>query len=135
MHREQRCLPHPHPWTDLRHERGGGWQKRKTDTDCTCTCAVVIHHSDRSPLEEVHQVQDGSAEGGEVGVQADIVGVPVVGHLMLPLGLDVGDPQSVADGLDRVGRRAVRGAENGCDPEGELVARCEDRSVKTNKSV
>lgn len=108
-----------------------GARRRQTDEDCTC--AVVIHHSDRSPLEEVHQVQDGSAEGGEVGVQADIVGVPVVGHLMFPLGLDVGNPQSVADGLDRVGRRAVRGAKNGCDPEGKLVARCEDRSVSINR--
>lgn len=79
------------------------WRQKKTHSDCTCTCAVVIHHSDRSPLEEVDQVQDGSAEGGEVGVQADIVRVPVVGHLMLPLGLDVGNPQSVADGLNRVG--------------------------------
>lgn len=79
----------------------------KTDTDCTCTCAVVVHHGDRSPLEEVHQVEDGSTEGGEVGVQADIVRVPVVGHLMLPLGLDVGHSQSIADGLHCVGRRAV----------------------------
>lgn len=77
--------------------------KMKTDTNCTCTCAVVIHHSDGSPLEEVHQVKDGSAEGGEVGVQADIVRVPVVGHLMLPLGLDVGHSQSVAYGLDGIG--------------------------------
>lgn len=89
------------------HAKQEQHQKKKTDNDCTCTCAVVIHHSDRSPLEEVHQVQDGSAEGGEVGVQADIVRVPVVRHLMFPLGLDVGNPQSVADGLDRVGRRAV----------------------------
>lgn len=110
-------------------------QTRKTDTHCTCTCAVVIHHSDRSPLEEVHQVQDGSAEGGEVGVEADVVRVPVVGHLVFPLGLDVGNPQSVADGLDRVGRRAVRGAENGCDPEGELIARCEDGNVRITTSV
>lgn len=50
----------------------------RTDTNCTCTCAVVIDHSDCPPLEEVHQVEDGSAEGGEVGVQADIVRVPVV---------------------------------------------------------
>lgn len=76
--------------------------KMKTDTDCTCTCAVVIDHSDCSPLEEVHQVEDGSTEGGEVGVQADIVRVFVVGHLMFPLGLDVGHSQSIADGLDRV---------------------------------
>lgn len=105
---------------------------KKTDNHCTCTCAVVVHHRDRSPLEKVHQVQDGSAEGGEVGVQADVVRVPVVGHLMFPLGLDVGNAQGVADGLNRVGRRAVRGAKNGCHPEGKLVARCEDGSVNIN---
>lgn len=69
----------------------------------------------------MHQVEDGSAEGGEVGVQADVVRVPVVGHLMLPLGLDVGHSQSVADGLDRIGRRAVRGAKNGRHPERKLI--------------
>lgn len=93
----------------------------ETDTNCTCTCAVVIDHGDRSPLEEVHQVEDGSAEGGEVRVQADIVRVPVVWHLVLPLGLDVGHSQSIADGLDCISRRAVWGAKNGRHPEGKLV--------------
>lgn len=83
----------------------------------------------------MHQVQDGSAEGGEVGVEADVVRVPVVGHLVFPLGLDVGNPQSVADGLDRVGRRAVGGAKNGRDPKGELIARCEEGSVGITTSV
>lgn len=100
---------HPHHW------------KVRTDTDCTCTCAVVINDSDRPPLEEVHQVQDGSAEGREVGVQADIIGIPVVGHLVLPLGLDVRHAQSVADGLDGIGRRAVWGAKNGRHAEGKLI--------------
>lgn len=105
------------------------------DTHCTCTCAVVIHHSDCSPLEEVHQVQDGSAEGGEVGVQADIVGVPVVGHLVLPLGLDVGHPQSVADGLDRIGRRAVRGAKDGRHTKGKLITCWENKEAGQNMTT
>lgn len=83
----------------------------------------------------MHQVQDGSAERGEVGVEANIVRVPVVGHLVFPLGLDVRNPQSIADGLDRVGRRAMRGAKNGCNPKGKLIARCEDRNVRITMSV
>lgn len=69
----------------------------------------------------MHQVQDGSAQGGEVREQADVVRVPVVRHLVLPLGLDVGHAQGVADGLDRIGRRAVRGAKDGRHAQGELV--------------
>lgn len=87
----------------------------------TCTCAVVVDHSDGSPLEEVNQVQNGSAEGREVRVQADVVGIPVVRHLMLPFRLDVGHSQSIADGLHRVGRRAVRRPKYGGHSQGQLV--------------
>lgn len=107
----------------------------KTDTDCTCTCAVVIDHSDCSPLEEVHQVEDGSTEGGEVGVQADIVRVFVVGHLMFPLGLDVGHSQSIADGLDRVSWRAVWRAKDGRHPKGKLVTCWKSEQVFCNEAL
>ena len=88
---------------------------------CSLTCAVIVDHRDGLPLEEVHQVQDGSAERGEVRVEADVERVPVVGHLVLPLGLDVGDAQSVTDGLHRIGRGAVRGAKDGRHTQRELV--------------
>ena len=71
------------------------------------TSAVIIHNRDSLPLEELHQVETGTAERREVRVEADVEGVLVVRHLVLPAGLDVGNPQSVADGLHGIGRRAV----------------------------
>lgn len=87
------------------------------------TGAVVVNHRHRLPLEEVHQVQDGPAQRGEVRVKVDVEDVPVVRHLVLPLGLDVRHPQGVADGLDRVGRGAVRRPKDGRHPQRELVTR------------
>lgn len=86
------------------------------------TGAVVIDHGHRLPPEEVDQVQNGPTERGEVGEEADVEDVPVVRHLVLPAGLDVRHAQGVADGLDRVGRGAVRGSEDGGHPQRELVA-------------
>lgn len=81
------------------------------------TCAVIIDNGDCLPLEEVNQVQNGPAERGEVWVEADVEGVPVVRHLVLPFGLDVGHAKCVTDGLDRIGRRAVGGPEDGRHPQ------------------
>lgn len=72
-------------------------------SDRGLTGAVVVNHCDRLPLEEVNQVKDGPAQGGEVRIQADVEDVSVVRYLVLPLGLDVRNPQGVADGLDSVG--------------------------------
>lgn len=88
---------------------------------CFLTCAVIINHSHRLPLEEVNQVQDGAAEGGEVRIEADVEDVSVVRHLVLPLSLDVWHPQGIANGLDRIGRGTVRGTEDGCHPQRKLV--------------
>lgn len=88
------------------------------------TGAVVVDHRHRLPPEEVHQVQDGAAQGREVRVQVDVEDVPVVGDLVLPPGLDVGHPQRVADGLNRVGRGAVGGAKDGRHSQRQLVASC-----------
>lgn len=85
------------------------------------TSAVIIHNCDSLPLEELHQVQNGTAERREVRVETDVEGVLVVGHLVLPAGLDVGNPQGVADGLHCVGRRAVGRPEDGSHPERQLV--------------
>lgn len=85
------------------------------------TCAVIIHDCDSFPLEELHQVQNGTAERGEVWVETDIEGVFVVWHLVLPAGLNVGHAQGVADGLHSVCWRAVRRPEDGSHPERELI--------------
>lgn len=92
-------------------------------TTCVCglTSAVIINHSDRLPLEEVDQVQDGPAEGGEVWIEANVEDIPVVRYLVLPLGLDVWHPQGIANGLDRISRGTVRGTEDGRYPQRELV--------------
>lgn len=74
---------------------------------CGLTSAVIINHSDRLPLEEVDQVQDGPAEGGEVRIEANIEDVSVVRYLVLPLSLDVWHPKGVTNGLDRIGRGTV----------------------------
>lgn len=68
------------------------------------TGAVVVHNCDRFPLEKLHQIQDGSAKGREVWVETDVEGILVVGHLVLPAGLYVRNPQGITDGLDCIGR-------------------------------
>lgn len=94
---------------------------KSRESVCYLTCAVIINHSDRLPLEEVNQVQDGTAEGGEVWIEADVEDVSVVRHLVLPLSLNVWHPQGIANGLDRIGWGTVRGPENGCHPKRKLV--------------
>lgn len=85
------------------------------------TSAVIINHSDRLPLEEVDQIQDGPAQGGEVWIEANVENISVVRYLVLPLGLDVWHPQGIADGLDCVGRGTVRGTKDGRYPQRKLV--------------
>lgn len=74
---------------------------------CSLTSAVIIYHSHGLPLEKVDQVQDGPAEGREVWIEANVEDVSVVRYLVLPFGLDVWNPQCIANGLDSIGRGAV----------------------------
>lgn len=85
------------------------------------TGAVVVHNGDGFPLEELHQIQDGTAEGREVRVEADVEGVLVVGHLVLPAGLYVRNPQGIADGLDCVCWRAVWRPKDSSHPKWQLI--------------
>lgn len=94
---------------------------KNTEKVCGLTSGVIINHSNRLPFEEVHQVQDGPAQRGEVGVEADVEDVSVVWYLVLPLGLDVRNSQGVANRLDRISWGTVGGAEDGCHPQRELV--------------
>lgn len=94
------------------------------------TSAVIIDNCDSFPLEELHQVQNGTAEWREVWVETDIEGVFVVWHLVLPAGLDVGNPQSIADRLNCICWRAVRRPEDGSHPKRQLITGCRgDRSL------
>lgn len=85
------------------------------------TSAVIIHNCDSFPLEELHQVQNGTAEWREVWVKTDIERIFVVWHLVLPAGLYVGNPQSIADGLHSICWRAVWRPEDGGNPKRELI--------------
>lgn len=88
------------------------------------TGAVVIDHRDRPPSEEMNQVQYGPTQRGEIRIQADIIRVSVIRHLMFPAGLNVRDAQGVRYRLHRIGRWAVGGAKDGCHAQRELLTRC-----------
>lgn len=85
------------------------------------TCAVVIHHGGRPPLQVLHKVQNGMAEGRVVGVQVDIESVLVIQRVMLPSKLYVGDLQGVANRLDGIGAGALGRSKDCYDPQSELV--------------
>lgn len=85
------------------------------------TSAVVIHNCDSFPLKKLHQIQDGAAQGREVWVETDVEGILVVWHLVLPAGLYVGNPQSIADGLHSIGWWTVWRTEDSSHPKRQLI--------------
>lgn len=98
------------------------------------TSAVVVHNCDCFPLEKLHQIQDGSAKGREVWVETDVEGILVVGHLVLPAGLYVRNPQGITDGLDCIGWWAVWRPKDSSHPKWQLITSWRgERSLLTRR--
>lgn len=85
------------------------------------TSAIIIDHGCRPPLQELHQVQNGIAQRGIVGIKVGVEGVPVVYGMVLPTDLDMRNFQRIADGLNGIGRGAMRRPEYRHHSQGQLI--------------